>query len=128
MWSTPTSTERRRGEGWGSGTRSRGTPPPVCPRGETDFVKYFLNGKVFFPVTTSTVLSGNVLWGHAISTVGGRVPIFERFFLGGPYSIRGFASRTLSPTDPNTGERIGGNKEHVVKGEERFSLAGEGGF
>src|SRR3972149_1436021 len=83
--------------------------------GDSDFVKYFLNGKVFYPVTTSTVLSGNVLWGHAISTVGGRVPIFERFFLGGPYSIRGFASRTLSPTDPNTGERIGGGKEAGVK-------------
>ena len=96
--------------------------------GDSDFVKYFLNGKVFFPVTTSTVLSGNVLWGHAISTVGGRVPIFERFFLGGPYSIRGFASRTLSPVDPNTGERIGGNKELVMNVEYLFPLFGEIGF
>ena len=96
--------------------------------GDSDFVKYFLSGKVFYPVTTSTVLSGNILWGHVISTVGGRVPIFERFFLGGPYSIRGFKSLTISPTDPNTGERIGGNKELVANVEYLFPLFGEFGF
>ncbi len=96
--------------------------------GDSDFVKYFLNTKAYYPVTESTVLSGNFLWGHAISTVGGRVPLFERFFLGGPYNIRGFKSRTLSPTDPNTGERIGGNKDLVVNLEYIFPLVGELGF
>ncbi|MGA6992579.1 MAG: outer membrane protein assembly factor BamA [Candidatus Deferrimicrobiaceae bacterium] len=96
--------------------------------GDSDFVKYFLNTKVYYPVTESTVLSGNFLWGHAISTVGGRVPLFERFFLGGAYNIRGFESRTLSPKDPNTGERIGGNKELVVNVEYIFPLVGELGF
>jgi len=96
--------------------------------GDSDFVKYFLNGKVYFPVTTNTVLSGNVLWGHSISTVGGTVPIFERYFLGGPYNIRGFKSRTISPTDPNTGERIGGNKELVMNVEYSFPLFNEIGF
>lgn len=96
--------------------------------GDSDFVKYFLNGKVFFPVTESTVLSANALWGHAVSTVGGRVPIFERFFLGGPYSIRGFRSRELSPADPNTGELIGGNKELVMNLEYVFPLFNEVGF
>jgi outer membrane protein insertion porin family len=96
--------------------------------GDSEFVKYFLSGKVFYPVTPSTVLSGNILWGHVISTVGGRVPIFERFFLGGPYSIRGFKSLTVSPVDPNTGERIGGNKELVANVEYLFPLLGELGF
>jgi outer membrane protein insertion porin family len=96
--------------------------------GDSDFVKYFLNGKVYFPVTKSTVLSGNLLWGHAVTTVGGRVPIFERFFLGGPYNIRGFKARTISPKDPNTGERIGGNKELVANVEFLFPLISEIGF
>jgi outer membrane protein insertion porin family len=96
--------------------------------GDSDFVKYFLNGKVYFPVTKSTVLSGNILWGHAITTVGGRVPIFERFFLGGPYTIRGFEARTISPKDPNTGERFGGNKELVANVEFLFPLLSEIGF
>ncbi|GAB4367744.1 MAG: outer membrane protein assembly factor BamA [Deltaproteobacteria bacterium] len=96
--------------------------------GDLDFVKYFLNGKIFHPVTKSTVLSGNLLWGHTVSTVGGRVPIFERFFLGGPYSIRGFKQRTLSPVDPNTDEEIGGNKELVANIEYTFPLFNEIGF
>ncbi len=96
--------------------------------GDSEFVKYFLNEKVYFPVIGSTVLSGNILWGHVISTEGGTVPLFERFFLGGPYTIRGFESRTISPWDPNTGERIGGNKELVMNVEFLFPLFGEYGF
>lgn len=96
--------------------------------GDADFVKYFLNATKYIPITESTVLSGNILWGHAVSTVGGRVPIFERFFLGGPYSIRGFKSRTISPTDPNTDERIGGNKELVANVEYLVPLFSEIGF
>ncbi len=96
--------------------------------GDSQFAKYFLNGKVFFPVTESTVLSGNVLWGHVISTVGGEVHLAERFFLGGPYSIRGFKSRSLSPADPNTGELFGGNKELVLNAEYLFPLFSEIGF
>jgi len=96
--------------------------------GDSQFVKYFLNAKAYYPILGSTVLSGNLLWGHTISTVGGRVPIFERFFLGGPYSIRGFPSRTLSPKDPNTGELIGGNKELIANVEYIFPLFNEIGF
>ena len=97
--------------------------------GDSQFVKYFLNAKWFYPVTASTVFSWNVLWGHVIPTMGGaEVPLFERFFLGGPYSIRGFRSRELSPTDPNTGEAVGGNKELVGNLEYLFPLVGEIGF
>ena len=96
--------------------------------GDSEFVKYFLNGKAYFPVTASTVLSGHILWGGVVSTVGGRVPIYERFFLGGPYTIRGFESRTISPVDPNTDEQIGGTKELVINVEYLFPLYGEIGF
>ena len=97
--------------------------------GDTQFVKYFLNAKWFRPVTASTIFSWNVLWGHVIPTGGvEEVPLFERFFLGGPYSIRGFQSRSLSPTDPNTGELIGGNKELIMNLEYLFPLVAEIGF
>jgi outer membrane protein insertion porin family len=97
--------------------------------GDSQFVKYFLNAKWFYPVTATTVFSWNLLWGHVIPTAGGaEVPLFERFFLGGPYSIRGFRSRELSPTDPNTGEAIGGNKELVGNLEYLFPLVGDIGF
>lgn len=96
--------------------------------GDSQFVKYFLNAKTYYTVLGATVLSGNILWGHTISTVGERVPIFERFFLGGPYSLRGFKSRTVSPKDPNTGELIGGNKELLANVEYIFPLFNEIGF
>ena len=96
--------------------------------GDSEFVKYFLNAKAYHALLGETVLSGNFIWGHTVSTEGGRVPIFERYFLGGSYSIRGFPSRSISPKDPNTGELIGGNKELVVNVEYLFPLFSEIGF
>jgi outer membrane protein insertion porin family len=97
--------------------------------GDTEFVKYFLNAKAFYPVTASTVFSWNALWAHVVPMVSdGEIPIFERFFLGGPYSIRGFRSRELSPRDPNTGEAVGGNKELIGNFEYLFPLVPEIGF
>ena len=96
--------------------------------GDSDFVKYFLNTKAFFPVTKTTVISGNFLWGHTISTVGGAVPLYERFFLGGPYNLRGYKARTISPVDPNTGEEIGGNKDLVINVEYIFPIFGDFGL
>jgi outer membrane protein insertion porin family len=96
--------------------------------GDSDFVKYFLNTKAFFPVTKTNIISGNFLWGHTISTVGGTVPLYERFFLGGPYNIRGYKARTISPVDPNTEEEIGGNKELVVNVEYIFPIFGDFGL
>jgi len=97
--------------------------------GDTNFVKYFLGAKQFYPVTATTVFSWNVLWGHVFPTGGVQeVPLFERFFLGGPYSIRGFRARSLSPVDPNTGELIGGNKELIANFEYLFPLISEIAF
>jgi len=97
--------------------------------GDSQFVKYFLNAKRFTPVTATTVFSWNLLWGHVIPAGGvEEVPLFERFFLGGPYSIRGFKSRSLSPVDPVTGELIGGNKELIANFEYLFPLVADIGF
>ena len=97
--------------------------------GDSQFLKYFLNAKAFYPVTPTTVFSWNALWAHVVPTKGGgEIPIFERFFLGGPYSIRGFRSRELSPRDPNTGEAIGGNKELIGNLEYVFPLVTEVAF
>ena len=38
------------------------------------------------------------------------LPIFEKFFMGGEYSVRGFDIRSIGPRDPNTGLVTGGNK------------------
>src|SRR5204862_7312697 len=52
------------------------------------------------------------------------LPIFEKLFLGGEYSIRGFDIRTVGPQDPATGLVLGGNKSVLFNVEEQFTIAG----
>lgn len=52
------------------------------------------------------------------------LPIFEKLFLGGEYSIRGFDIRTVGPRDSNTGLVVGGNKSFLVNAEYLITIAG----
>jgi outer membrane protein insertion porin family len=53
------------------------------------------------------------------------LPIFEKLFLGGEYSVRGFDIRTIGPADPVTPYLIvGGNKSLLFNFEEQFTIAG----
>ncbi|MGE5835862.1 MAG: outer membrane protein assembly factor BamA [Acidobacteriota bacterium] len=52
------------------------------------------------------------------------LPIFEKYFLGGEYSIRGFDIRTVGPRDPITGVVTGGNKTLLFNAEYYFHIGG----
>lgn len=52
------------------------------------------------------------------------LPIFEKLFLGGEYSIRGFDIRSVGPRDLPTGLVIGGNKSILLNAEYLISIAG----
>ncbi len=52
------------------------------------------------------------------------LPIFERLFLGGEYSIRGFDIRSVGPRDPVTGLVLGGNKSILFNAEYLITIAG----
>ena len=52
------------------------------------------------------------------------LPIFERLFLGGEYSMRGFDLRTVGPRDPVTGLVLGGNKSLLFNVEYLISIMG----
>jgi outer membrane protein insertion porin family len=54
------------------------------------------------------VLSGRLGVGYEVGWSNKPVPIFERFYLGGPNSVRSFKLRQISPRD-DSGTRIGGN-------------------
>ena len=45
-----------------------------------------------------------------LRTKTGHLPVYENFYLGGMNSIRGFKSTSISPLDPVTGDKIGGDK------------------
>lgn len=52
------------------------------------------------------------------------LPIFEKLFLGGEYSIRGFDIRSVGPRDLNSGIVIGGNKSVLFNAEYLINIAG----
>jgi outer membrane protein insertion porin family len=52
------------------------------------------------------------------------LPIFEKLFLGGEYSIRGFDIRSVGPRDLNTGIVVGGNKSVLFNAEYLINIAG----
>ncbi|MBI2834241.1 MAG: BamA/TamA family outer membrane protein [Acidobacteria bacterium] len=52
------------------------------------------------------------------------LPLFEKLFLGGEYSIRGFDIRSIGPRDEVTGLVIGGNKLLLFNAEYLISVAG----
>jgi outer membrane protein insertion porin family len=52
------------------------------------------------------------------------IPIFQKLFLGGEYSVRGFDLRTIGPYDLQTGLVLGGNKSLLFNVEEQFTIAG----
>jgi outer membrane protein insertion porin family len=53
-----------------------------------------------------------------------QLPIFEKIFIGGEYSIRGFDLRSVGPRDPATGLVTGGNKNVLFNAELAFAVAG----
>jgi outer membrane protein insertion porin family len=52
------------------------------------------------------------------------LPIFEKLFLGGEYSIRGYDIRSVGPRDLGSGLVIGGNKSMLFNAEYLISIAG----
>ena len=50
------------------------------------------------------------------------LPIFERLFLGGEYSVRGFDIRSIGPTVPGSVVVLGGNKSLLFNAEYLISI------
>lgn len=101
---------------------------------QNEFARYTFDSRWYFPVFWQFVLKFNAEIGVIQSTNPTKpVPIFERFFLGGPNSVRGFQRATLGPSrdvgaDPSdpgsllTGFNIGGNKKLVLNAELEFPI------
>ena len=60
------------------------------------------------PLWFGHVLGGRISSGYELGWSRSPVPLFERYYLGGPNSIRSFKARDISPVD-NSGTKIGGN-------------------
>ena len=96
--------------------------------GSSEFTQYNASTAWYFPLIWGTV-------GHLSSRIGyitedkeGGLPIYEKFYLGGIDSIRGFERYSISPRDAATGDRIGGRKMWMATAELRFPLVPKAGL
>lgn len=60
--------------------------------------------------------------GSVMGYGGKEVPFFEKYFLGGPYNMRGFDYRKVGPIDPATGEPEGGNTFGFISVEYSYQI------
>jgi outer membrane protein insertion porin family len=68
-------------------------------------------------------LRGEVAYAKAFGPTA-TLPYYRRYLLGGENQVRGFDPGTISPTDPETGVAIGGNKFALANAEYYFDVAG----
>ena len=78
--------------------------------GDHHFTKATAMATYFKPIWLGHILSGRIEGGYGFGFGDERLPVFERFYLGGPNSIRSFKIRQISPKD-ESGTRIGGTSE-----------------
>jgi outer membrane protein insertion porin family len=93
--------------------------------GNTHFLKPSIEAVGFFRHTTRTSFGFRGQFQY-IRPYGSTtsLPIFERLYLGGEYSIRGFDIRTIGFRDPDTQLVLGGNKSLLVNAEYLITIAG----
>lgn len=79
--------------------------------GDAEFTKVEGLSAWYFPMFWGTVFHIKAAAGEAFENEKGKLPVYEKYFLGGMNSIRGFKAYSISPVDPiNHYDKIGGNK------------------
>ena len=96
--------------------------------GTNNFVKAIGDTGWYFPVWFKhvVVLHGRIGW--VTSHSDEEVPIYEKFFLGGINTLRGFDYYSVGPKDPATGDVIGGERMAMANLEYRFPLYEKAGL
>ncbi|SHH73867.1 outer membrane protein assembly factor BamA [Desulfofustis glycolicus] len=85
--------------------------------GDAQFTAVELESSWYVPAPFGTIF-------HILGSVGqvwenetDKLPVYERFYLGGINTIRGYKYGKVSPIDPETGDRIGGDRMWYVNTE-----------
>ncbi|MEE8574763.1 MAG: outer membrane protein assembly factor BamA, partial [Thermodesulfobacteriota bacterium] len=109
--------------------------------GTTNFAKFDANVTKYVPLFWGTVLAVRGTAGHVFAFAGKDLPIYEKYFLGGISTLRGFetrkvgptATRLVTPSDPADPTRlieeyIGGDTMLLMNTEIVFPLFGQKNF
>jgi outer membrane protein insertion porin family len=108
-----------------SGTRYTLSMDVAGIGGNTNFVNPRAEGIWYLPLNRRTSL-GFRAQAEYVRPYGSTtaLPIYERVYLGGEYSIRGFDIRTVGPRDAESGIVLGGNKSLLFNAEYLINIAG----
>lgn len=82
--------------------------------GTKDFLKYYGRASHYIPLWRKSTLELRGRVGLAkpyASSV--ELPLYERYFAGGAYTIRGYDERSIGPFDPASKDALGGNAMFV---------------
>lgn len=94
--------------------------------GNTEYTQMRGEGIWYVPLTLRTSL-GLRAEGQYIRPYGSTttLPIFEKLFAGGEYTVRGYDLRSIGPRDPVNGVLTGGNKMLTFNAEYYVNLFGQ---
>lgn len=114
--------------GWSRDTRNRFLFPSsgqqvnlgaevALPFGNLEFYKLYYRHKLFVPLSRAVTFtaSGDLAYGHSYGDTSGNLPPFDRYYAGGPRTIRGFKTSSLGSayTKDESGDPVGGNARVV---------------
>ncbi len=104
--------------------------------GDSEFTKTEASTSWYFPVFWKVVFHAKLAAGYINEDDPGnevlnepsKLPVYERFYLGGLSTVRGFENGRISPIDTKTNERIGGTEMVYTNLEFTFPLFEEAGL
>lgn len=97
-----------------------------------DYVRINAKSRQYFPIGWGIIGKVAASWGYILSPKDRPLPIFERFQVGGIFTVRGFERASLGPSiavgsarDPNASPssfKIGGTQQLVLNVEAEFPI------
>ena len=96
--------------------------------GDDDFITLSAEHQTYYELRPDHVLHARIKGSALLQNGSAEVPVFERFWMGGMQSVRGYNSRDIVPRDPKTGDRIGGTRMAFANLEYIWSVSNEYGL
>jgi outer membrane protein insertion porin family len=89
--------------------------------GDNAYIKGLIDSGWYFPIgKTSFMVRGR--FGYARGIFNKELPLYERFYVGGIYTVRGLDWGDAGPKDESSGDAIGGTEELIFNTEYIFPI------
>ncbi len=95
--------------------------------GDAEFTKYEASTSWYFPIWKELVFHYKLAGGYVQENEEDCLPVFERFYLGGLNTVRGFENGKISHVDDDTDDRYGGTRMVYQNMEFLFPLFKDAG-